>query len=58
MMQRDIPSFDKYVLSEQTKEALKTLEFDIWQWEPNEVSQNENLLLFQVDQYLNVILRV
>ena len=39
-MQRDIPSFDKYTLSEQTKEALKTQDFDIWQWEPNEVSKN------------------
>ena len=37
-MQRDIPSFDKYCLSEQTKEALKTASFDMWQWEPNEVS--------------------
>ena len=37
-MQRDIPNFDKYVLSEQTKESLKTPDFDIWQWEPNEVS--------------------
>ena len=36
-MQRDIPNFDKYVLSEQTKESLKTPDFDIWQWEPNEV---------------------
>ena len=36
-MQRDIPSFDKYTLSEETKEALKTPDFDIWQWEPNEV---------------------
>lgn len=39
MMQRDVPSFDKYTLSEQTKQALKTPEFDIWQWEPNEVSK-------------------
>jgi len=36
-MQRDIPSFDKYTLSEETKEALKTPDFDIWQWEPNEM---------------------
>lgn len=37
MMQRDAPCFDKYTLSEQTKQALKTPEFDIWQWEPNEM---------------------
>ena len=30
-MQREIPNFDKYVLSEQTKESLKTPDFDIWQ---------------------------
>lgn len=36
-MQRDIPSFEKYFLSEQTKQALKETHFDIWQWEPNEM---------------------
>ena len=36
-MQRDIPSFDKYSLSGQTKEALKNPQFDVWQWEPNEM---------------------
>jgi len=36
-MQRDIPSFEKYSLSEQTKQALKHLTFDVWQWEPNEM---------------------
>ena len=34
---KDIPEFDKYVLSEEAKEALKTPEFDVWQWEHNEV---------------------
>ena len=27
----------RYFLTEETKEALKTLQFDVWQWEPNEV---------------------
>lgn len=36
-MQRDIPSFDKYSLTKETKAALKTLQFDTWQWEPNEM---------------------
>ena len=40
-MQRDIPSFDKYSLSEQTKEALKNPQFDVWQWEPNEVKSQK-----------------
>ena len=61
-MQRDIPSFDKYTLSEQTKEALKTQDFDIWQWEPNEVSKNSSALnndvhlnnSLQLGFYLNV----
>ena len=62
-MQRDIPSFDKYTLSEQTKEALKTQDFDIWQWEPNEVSKNSSALnndvhlnnSLQLGFYLNVM---
>lgn len=36
-MQRDIPAYNKYFLTEETKEALKTLQFDVWQWEPNEM---------------------
>ena len=35
--QRDIPAYNKYVLTSETKEALKTPQFDVWQWEPNEV---------------------
>lgn len=36
-MDRDIPEFQKYTLSEETKEQLKTPQFDVWQWEPNEM---------------------
>ena len=35
--QRDIPAYNKYVLTNETKEALKTPQFDVWQWEPNEM---------------------
>merc|ERR1712096_229637 len=35
-MQRDIPAYNKYVLTKETKEALKTAQFDVWGWEPNE----------------------
>ena len=35
--QRDIPTYNKYVLTAETKEALKTPQFDVWQWEPNEM---------------------
>merc|ERR1712079_501075 len=35
--QRDIPAYNKYVLTSETKEALKTPQFDVWQWEPNEM---------------------
>merc|ERR1712079_173353 len=35
--QRDIPAYNKYVLTHETKEALKTPQFDVWQWEPNEM---------------------
>jgi len=35
--QRDIPAYNKYVLTQETKDALKTPQFDIWQWEPNEM---------------------
>ena len=35
---RDIPTFDKYILTQAAKDALKTPEFDVWQWEHNEVS--------------------
>lgn len=36
-MARDIPAFNKYVLTDETKESLKNPHFDIWQWEPNEM---------------------
>ena len=35
---RDIPAYNKYVLTNETKESLKTPQFDVWQWEPNEVT--------------------
>ena len=35
--QRDIPTYNKYVLTAETKDALKTPQFDVWQWEPNEM---------------------
>jgi len=35
--QRDIPAYNKYVLTTETKDALKTPQFDVWQWEPNEM---------------------
>jgi len=37
-MERDIPAFTKYTLSDETKQSLKTPGFDVWQWEPNEVT--------------------
>ena len=33
----DIPAYNKYTLSHESKEALKTPQFDVWQWEPNEM---------------------
>jgi len=36
-MERDIPAFTKYTLSDETKQSLKTPGFDVWQWEPNEM---------------------
>ena len=35
--QRDIPAYNKYTLTSESKEALKTPQFDVWQWEPNEM---------------------
>ena len=40
-MHRDISSYEKYTLSEQTKQAMKNINFDVWQWEPNEVRLDE-----------------
>ncbi|KAF0025999.1 hypothetical protein F2P81_020736 [Scophthalmus maximus] len=34
---RDVPSYPKYMLSEQTIEALKKPAFDVWLWEANEM---------------------
>uniref|UniRef100_A0A8K9UJB4 Phosphodiesterase n=1 Tax=Oncorhynchus mykiss TaxID=8022 RepID=A0A8K9UJB4_ONCMY len=33
---RDVPSYPKYHLSQETVEALRQPTFDVWQWEPNE----------------------
>ena len=38
-MQRDIPAYNKYELTKETKDALKTAQFDVWAWEPNEVRE-------------------
>ena len=43
--QRDIPAYNKYVLTSETKESLKTPQFDVWQWEPNEVQSTQLLTL-------------
>ena len=40
-MHRDISSYEKYTLSEQTKQAMKNINFDVWQWEPNEVKLDD-----------------
>ncbi|XP_051565861.1 high affinity cGMP-specific 3',5'-cyclic phosphodiesterase 9A-like isoform X3 [Myxocyprinus asiaticus] len=34
---RDVPSYPKYHLSQETVEALRQPIFDVWQWEPNEM---------------------
>uniref|UniRef100_A0A3B3RGE4 Phosphodiesterase n=1 Tax=Paramormyrops kingsleyae TaxID=1676925 RepID=A0A3B3RGE4_9TELE len=34
---RDMPSYPKYHLSQETVEALRKPTFDVWQWEPNEM---------------------
>ncbi|XP_052348797.1 high affinity cGMP-specific 3',5'-cyclic phosphodiesterase 9A-like isoform X2 [Oncorhynchus keta] len=34
---RDVPSYPKYHLSQETVEALRHPSFDVWQWEPNEM---------------------
>ena len=40
-MHRDISSYEKYTLSDQTKQAMKNINFDVWQWEPNEVKLDD-----------------
>ncbi|XP_015275225.1 PREDICTED: high affinity cGMP-specific 3',5'-cyclic phosphodiesterase 9A [Gekko japonicus] len=34
---RDVPSYPKYILSQETIEALRKPTFDVWLWEPNEM---------------------
>uniref|UniRef100_A0A8D0HDM5 High affinity cGMP-specific 3',5'-cyclic phosphodiesterase 9A n=1 Tax=Sphenodon punctatus TaxID=8508 RepID=A0A8D0HDM5_SPHPU len=34
---RDVPSYQKYMLSQETIEALRKPTFDVWLWEPNEM---------------------
>uniref|UniRef100_A0A672ZE85 Phosphodiesterase n=1 Tax=Sphaeramia orbicularis TaxID=375764 RepID=A0A672ZE85_9TELE len=34
---RDVPSYPKYILSQQTIDALKKPAFDVWLWEDNEM---------------------
>ncbi|XP_069491754.1 high affinity cGMP-specific 3',5'-cyclic phosphodiesterase 9A [Ambystoma mexicanum] len=34
---RDVPSYPKYMLSQETIEALRKPTFDVWMWEPNEM---------------------
>ncbi|NXG64871.1 PDE9A phosphodiesterase, partial [Hemiprocne comata] len=34
---RDVPTYPKYLLSQETIEALRKPTFDVWLWEPNEM---------------------
>ncbi|XP_062831212.1 high affinity cGMP-specific 3',5'-cyclic phosphodiesterase 9A isoform X1 [Anolis carolinensis] len=34
---KDVPSYPKYMLSQETIEALRKPTFDVWLWEPNEM---------------------
>ncbi|XP_021359914.1 high affinity cGMP-specific 3',5'-cyclic phosphodiesterase 9A-like [Mizuhopecten yessoensis] len=36
-LKRDVPSYPKYTLSQETVDYLKQPTFDIWHWEPNEM---------------------
>lgn len=36
-LKRDVPSYPKYTLSQETIDYLKQPTFDIWHWEPNEM---------------------
>uniref|UniRef100_A0A6Q2YSV1 Phosphodiesterase n=1 Tax=Esox lucius TaxID=8010 RepID=A0A6Q2YSV1_ESOLU len=36
-LRRDVPSYPKYHLSQETMEALRKPTFNVWQWEPNEM---------------------
>ncbi|XP_036603311.1 high affinity cGMP-specific 3',5'-cyclic phosphodiesterase 9A isoform X3 [Trichosurus vulpecula] len=37
MPQRDVPAYPKYMLSQETIDALRKPTFDVWLWEPNEM---------------------
>ncbi|KAH0624808.1 hypothetical protein JD844_032631 [Phrynosoma platyrhinos] len=37
ILRRDVPSYPKYMLSQETIEALRKPTFDVWLWEPNEM---------------------
>ncbi|XP_055865767.1 high affinity cGMP-specific 3',5'-cyclic phosphodiesterase 9A-like isoform X3 [Biomphalaria glabrata] len=37
ILKRDIPTYPKYTLSQETVDYLKQPTFDIWHWEPNEM---------------------
>ncbi|KAJ7416611.1 hypothetical protein BTVI_35173 [Pitangus sulphuratus] len=39
---RDVPSYPKYMLSQETIEALRKPTFDVWLWEPNELCIHDN----------------
>ncbi|TRY92096.1 hypothetical protein DNTS_022018, partial [Danionella cerebrum] len=39
---RDVPSYPKYTLSQETIEALKKPTFDVWHWEHNELEPTSN----------------
>uniref|UniRef100_A0A2K5N8H8 Phosphodiesterase n=1 Tax=Cercocebus atys TaxID=9531 RepID=A0A2K5N8H8_CERAT len=36
---RDVPTYPKYLLSPETVEALRKPTFDVWLWEPNEMTE-------------------
>ncbi|XP_071749509.1 high affinity cGMP-specific 3',5'-cyclic phosphodiesterase 9A isoform X2 [Lepeophtheirus salmonis] len=54
---QSLPQYNKYKLSEETKEALKTPGFNMWQWEPNEVKSYIQILFWLKKQkQKNIIL--
>ncbi|XP_078002632.1 high affinity cGMP-specific 3',5'-cyclic phosphodiesterase 9A isoform X5 [Phascolarctos cinereus] len=42
MPQRDVPAYPKYMLSQETIDALRKPTFDVWLWEPNELCIHDN----------------